>query len=316
MIAATLKPGLHVNLNLLDTFLLVAELGSFTAAAARSGRSTSAVSSQIKQLEEQLKVLLFVRTTRTVGLTDSGKLLAEAAGKGIAEIRDGIFRVYDASEAAMRRVVIGCSNTLSWEIAPALLAANRTRDSDMRVEVLEMPTSQMIEPLLAGDMAFGVGAADIASDAIDYETLALDPLVAIIPRHMRQSRLESITLPELSSLGIILPFPSITRNLLEAEFTRLRIVPRVTHDSANFHSTLAMVASGHGVAVVSDLGSRKYGDHGYSRIPLAGSAISIPWSLLKAKQRNLTKAEASLLDVIRRHALDRWHGKANCNHHV
>ncbi len=65
------QPITNVNLKLLQTFLLVAEYSSFRIAADKT-RSQSSVSTQIKHLEEQLRVVLFHRTTPRVQLTKEG----------------------------------------------------------------------------------------------------------------------------------------------------------------------------------------------------------------------------------------------------
>ena len=56
----------------LQVFLAVARLRSFTGAARELGASTSAVSQAVRQLEEQLRVVLLTRTTRSVSPTDAG----------------------------------------------------------------------------------------------------------------------------------------------------------------------------------------------------------------------------------------------------
>jgi len=62
-----------MELKNMRTFIYVAELGSFTKAAARLGFSQSTVSFQIKQLEEELQVRLFERIQHTVKLTEQGR---------------------------------------------------------------------------------------------------------------------------------------------------------------------------------------------------------------------------------------------------
>lgn len=62
-----------MELKNMRTFIYVAELGSFTGAAARLGFSQSTVSFQIKQLEEELQVRLFERIRHTVKLTEQGR---------------------------------------------------------------------------------------------------------------------------------------------------------------------------------------------------------------------------------------------------
>ncbi|WP_375758227.1 LysR family transcriptional regulator [Corallococcus exercitus] len=69
----------------LHVFLAVARLQSFRGAARELGVSTAAVSQSVRQLEEQLSVVLLQRTTRSVALTDAGRRLVEEAGPGLAQ---------------------------------------------------------------------------------------------------------------------------------------------------------------------------------------------------------------------------------------
>ncbi len=70
----------------LVTFLCVAELNSFSAAAARLGVSPSAVSQSIRTLEQRLGVPLFNRTTRSVGLTEAGARYHERVAPAIRDL--------------------------------------------------------------------------------------------------------------------------------------------------------------------------------------------------------------------------------------
>jgi DNA-binding transcriptional LysR family regulator len=67
----------------LHAFLAVARLRSFTSAARELGVSRSAVSQAVRQLEEQLRVVLLARTTRSFSLTDAGRRLTGSAGPGL-----------------------------------------------------------------------------------------------------------------------------------------------------------------------------------------------------------------------------------------
>lgn len=69
----------------LQVFLAVARLRSFTSAARELGVSRAAVSQSVKQLEEQLRVTLLARTTRSVSLTDAGRRLVEGAGPAMGQ---------------------------------------------------------------------------------------------------------------------------------------------------------------------------------------------------------------------------------------
>lgn len=78
------------NLKDLTAFLLVAEEGSFTRAAARLGISQSALSQVIRALETRLGLQLFARTTRSVSLTAAGSRLLELIGPAMGEIDSGL----------------------------------------------------------------------------------------------------------------------------------------------------------------------------------------------------------------------------------
>src|SRR5512138_3267369 len=70
----------------LQAFLAVARHRSFSAAARELCVSRSAVSQAVRQLEEQLGVVLLVRTTRSVSLTDVGRKLVESAGPALGQV--------------------------------------------------------------------------------------------------------------------------------------------------------------------------------------------------------------------------------------
>jgi DNA-binding transcriptional LysR family regulator len=74
----------------LQVFLAVARLRSFTGAARELGVSTSAVSQAVRQLEEQLRVVLLTRTTRSVLPTDAGRELVERASPALTQALDAL----------------------------------------------------------------------------------------------------------------------------------------------------------------------------------------------------------------------------------
>ena len=77
----------------LQAFLAVARARSFSAAARELGVSRSAVSQSVRQLEEELRVVLVARTTRSVSLTEAGRRLAEATAPAIAQTRAALAEV-------------------------------------------------------------------------------------------------------------------------------------------------------------------------------------------------------------------------------
>jgi DNA-binding transcriptional LysR family regulator len=77
----------------LPVILAIAHRGGFAAAAASLGMSPSAVSHSVRLVEERIGVPLFARTTRSVALTEAGRILVEAAGPALRDIAERLERI-------------------------------------------------------------------------------------------------------------------------------------------------------------------------------------------------------------------------------
>ncbi|RKH55545.1 LysR family transcriptional regulator [Corallococcus llansteffanensis] len=120
----------------LQTFLVVARLKSFSAAARELGVTPAAVSQSVRQLEEQLRVVLFTRTTRSMALTDAGRRLLEGAGPGLGQALASLQEVSAQPGEAVGRLKLTVPE-IAWRyvIAP-VLPAFRARHPRVEVEVV------------------------------------------------------------------------------------------------------------------------------------------------------------------------------------
>jgi DNA-binding transcriptional LysR family regulator len=120
----------------LQVFLSVARLRSFSGAARELGVSTSAVSQSVRQLEEQLRVVLLTRTTRSVSVTDAGRLLVEGAQPALEQAIAALSQVAARPGETVGRVRLSVPQ-LAWPyvIAP-VLPAFRARHPRIDVEVV------------------------------------------------------------------------------------------------------------------------------------------------------------------------------------
>ena len=93
------------NLRAIQIFIVVAENSSFRKAAEALHRSQSAVSTQIKLLEEQIGVSLFHRTTRRVQLTADGEQLLRHAQRAIASLEQGLSEIREAANIQSGHII-------------------------------------------------------------------------------------------------------------------------------------------------------------------------------------------------------------------
>jgi DNA-binding transcriptional LysR family regulator len=134
-----IEKGLPVNAALLpqlQVFLAVARLRSFSGAARELSVSASAVSQAVRQLEEQLRVVLLTRTTRSVSLTDAGRKLVESAGPGLAQALSAVAEVSARPGETVGRLRLTVPQAaMPYVIAP-VLPEFRTRHPRVDVEVV------------------------------------------------------------------------------------------------------------------------------------------------------------------------------------
>ena len=120
----------------LQVFLTVARLHGFTAAARDLGVSVAAVSQSVRQLERQLKVVLFTRTTRSVALTEAGRSLAERAGPGLGQAVEALRNVGAPSGEAVGRLRLSVPEVAVPLVIEPLLPAFRARHPRVEVEIV------------------------------------------------------------------------------------------------------------------------------------------------------------------------------------
>jgi len=120
----------------LQVFLTVARLHGFTAAARDLGVSVAAVSQSVRQLERQLKVVLFTRTTRSVALTEAGRSLAERAGPGLGQAIEALRNVGAPSGEAVGRLRLSVPEVAVPLVIEPLLPAFRARHPRVEVEIV------------------------------------------------------------------------------------------------------------------------------------------------------------------------------------
>jgi DNA-binding transcriptional LysR family regulator len=120
----------------LQTFLVAARRKSFSAAARELGVSPAAVSLSVRQLEEQLRVVLFTRTTRSMALTDAGRRLLEGAGPGLGQALASLQEVSAQPGEAVGRLKLTVPEVAVPYVVTPVLAAFRARHPRIEVEVV------------------------------------------------------------------------------------------------------------------------------------------------------------------------------------
>lgn len=146
----------------LQAFLLVARQRSFSAAARELGVSRSAVSQSVRQLEEQLRVGLLVRTTRSVSLTEAGRRLVAGAGPLLGQVGAVLSEVSAQPGEAVGRLRLNVPRSAVPFVIDPVLPAFRERHPRIEVEVV-------VEERLVDIVAEGCDAGVRLSESIQRD---------------------------------------------------------------------------------------------------------------------------------------------------
>ncbi|MCZ6454053.1 MAG: LysR family transcriptional regulator [Alphaproteobacteria bacterium] len=228
---------------------------SFTKAAKRLNISQSAVSEQVRMLEDQLGFALFNRTGRGIELTDRGRSFLYEAERVVGEVLSLSDTAARIRGTAVDQLVVGMGSGISDMIIPGGLSGFSEIFPGVRLEVHTVPTRRIYNLLHQERLDVGI-ALEVEPDrlpaGLQWERLVEIEMVLIAPRqHKLASANEPVDLTELVSEPIIMNELTVGYGeLVQSMFTSLGIRPDIRAISDNVETMRTMVAANMGVAIV------------------------------------------------------------------
>ncbi|KAA0592792.1 DNA-binding transcriptional LysR family regulator [Azospirillum lipoferum] len=257
-----------INLKLLQTFLLAAESGSFRKAAEESNRSPSAVSMQIKDLEEQIGISLFVRTPQRVSLTSEGQILFEEIGRAMGDVQASLDRLTELAARRKGKIQIACAPTLAASRLGDILSTFKLRYPRSVVEVQETPPQAALALLQNQEVEFYIGPEVPNLNEFQFESIIDDPLVSCIPDEFYNGE-KKIGLEALAQFPLImLNRKTAVRGLVDRLTRKEGIELKVQYEVESAQTALALASSGLGVSIVPSIALGPKVDHHFHVVPL------------------------------------------------
>ena len=162
-----------MNLRQLRYFVAVAEQENFGKAAHQLRIAQPALSRQISQLENELKVPLFVRHARGARLTDQAKILLDRARHVLRYLEQTKHDVTAGQATASGPVVLGLQPLLALRLGPPLLAACLSQLQQVRLRLIEEYSPSLTHMLINGQVDLA-----ILNEPLDISRLFVQPLVS------------------------------------------------------------------------------------------------------------------------------------------
>lgn len=242
-----------MELRHLRYFITVAEELHFGRAAQRLHIAQPPLSQQIRQLEEELGVILFHRTKRSVQLTDAGQVFLEEAKQVLIQAAQAVQAAQRASRGEIGQLVVSFVSSAAYNVLPKILQAFRARFPEVNLALHELTTDKQLQGLRDGWIDVGFLRPPIEDDTLSLATIFQESLVVALPEIHPLSRQPQVPLKALiNEFFILFPRPlgpklydQIVGLCQQAGFS-----PNVVQEAIQMQTIVSLVAAEIGIALV------------------------------------------------------------------
>jgi len=245
---------MNVELRHLRYFVAVAEELHFGRAAERLHMSQPPLSMQIRALEGELGVQLFLRTQRRVSLTQAGAVFLGEARQILARTESAMLLAQRASRGEVGDLAVGFVSTADYNVLPPLLREFRTRAPAVRLTLHESTTDRQLADLVDGRIDIGFVLPPVEDPRLAYRTIHREPLVVALPaRHPLARKPGKVRLVALAEAPFILFPRPLAPSLYDAVVSFCRSAgfsPHVEQEAVQMQTIVSLVSAEMGVALI------------------------------------------------------------------
>ncbi|REE07493.1 DNA-binding transcriptional LysR family regulator [Paraburkholderia sp. BL27I4N3] len=293
---------MHINLSMRDieTVLVLGRTLNFRQSADQLHLSQSALSTQIRRIEDDLGVKLFDRTTRTVRLTVAGEVFLRQAVVLRNVFRDALDAIAGAASGARGRVAVAALPSLAATLLPPVLMKYHLAHPEVELKVYDTLSGAAFDLVRSGEVDFALTAADPQQADLQYDPMMSDRFVLLIPIDHRLARAkgpirwaDTIDYPHVS-----MTHPSSVRQYSEWAFLQNKIRFQPLFEAEHLSTIAAMVECGFGVAALPQIAAAIVGHRRIVKRLLTAPLTKRSIGLVTARSRTLSPTAAALLATL------------------
>lgn len=289
-----------MELRHLRYFCAVAEELNLTKAAEKLFIAQPPLTRQIKQLEDNIGAVLFIRQARGLTLTPAGHYFLQHAKQILAKVSVTVEETRRMAEHGKTLFSIGFVPSVFYGQLPTLIRRLR-QNSNAEIVLYEMKTGEQLAALKTGKIDIGFGRLHIDDPEVEQTILFQEPLLAALPKdHVLATQIPQMT--DLAKLPLVLypagqspTFADICLGL----FTRSGLNVRVAQQVNDIQTALGLVASEMGFTLVPEQVKRLNRDD-VAFVPLQDKSITSPVICSRRKEpySDIMKIASEILDEL------------------
>ena len=251
------------ELRQLRQFVVIADCGSFRAAAERLHIAQPALTVSIRKLENAVKAPLFVRTARGVILTKAGAAMLPEAKNTLHAAEQATAKARHASTGELGVIRLGFVGSAVYNLLPTILPDFKKKFPSIQLTLLESTSVNILDSITDGSLDIGILHLPIPQiDGLEVIPLETDRLHALLPVNHRLSGKRLVDLRDLAEDPFII-YSSTRVPVLHAAIlsacASAGFVPKIAQEVTQAVTLLGLVGSELGVALVTGVISRLAG---------------------------------------------------------
>ncbi|WP_454056482.1 LysR family transcriptional regulator [Cupriavidus sp. Marseille-Q8015] len=239
----------------LRIFLALAESLNFSRTAQQFFITQPSLSKAVKDLESELGVALFERSTRSVRLTPAGDQLVPMARRVIGEYDTGLRQMQGRAEHEAHRIAMAALPSLANVILPGVCGALEQRFPHAQMSIVDCADGAAVQRVIGYQVDFALASASPSHAELQFEEILRDRFVLLAPAAWHRRVRKQMRMEELTDLPLIsMTDASTAKKYMSAAFLQRGVMfqPKLQLDQIG--TIAGFVKQGLGIAVLPYLG--------------------------------------------------------------
>ena len=290
-----------MHIETFKVFCDLIETTSFSEAAERNGISQSAVSQQVRALEDRFGVTLVERGRRNFAVTPEGEVFLKAA----REILEA-YRSIEEELGAMRDIVAGRLTiatvySIGFHELPPYIEEFRQKFPDVDVQVQYRRSNQVYADVSDNHADLGLVAYPQEKKGVEIEPAWKDRLVIVCPPRHPLSERNSIELREINGERFISFEPDLpTRKAIDSMFSQSEIEVKEVVEFDNIETVKRGVLIENAISIVPSKSVRSEVESGtLASIPISGNFVYRPLGIVRRRTKAVTPAMREMISILK-----------------
>jgi len=291
-----------MQINQINAFLAVAELGSFSLAAEQLHITQPAVSKRIRQLEISINTALFDRISKRSILTPNGQAFKPHAERILQELKSFRFSLSRQQDSPSGSLSFATSHHIGLHRLPGTLRDFKIRYPQVDLDLHFMDSEDACVAIANNELELAiVTLPELADEKLDCEPIWIDQLMVVMAAdHPLADRQEIDPLELLEHAAILPSLGTFTRKIINSLFAASKDQLKIILETNYLETIKVMVSANLGWSILP----QSMVDASLSSHRLRGLDVQRPLGIVTRKNRTLSLSSTAMIDLLRNGRVD------------